>query len=462
MTLGRSLTSSLFVVTLVISSCAAPEGALRPAGIEPLRGAVDAFMAPYVASRNFSGAVLITSGDEVLAEAAYGSADLGHGVANTTQTRFQIGSISKTFTAAAILLLVERGFLELDDPVAKFLPGFPNGEAITIHHLLSHTSGLPRFVFQPDYVDRSKRHHTAADLVAWASQLPPRAVPGEGAAYSNANYAILAAVVEQVSGVNYPAFLEAEIFGPLDLDGTGLARSAGEIVPGLAAGFHPVGRTGLEYARFFDYTSAIGSGAVYSTTRDLDRWHRSLRRGALLNEGSLELFFSRDEDADTYVWRVTELDGHPAVSAQGWDGVGFSGKILHLEEDDLAVVVLCNLNISSISSEIVENLAFLALGKEYDTLQIESTAADAGELPKVAGTYRFGPDFYVPNTTIELAEKNGELVVEGFQPGALLRVADGEFIHRQHWFRVVFERNKDGHVIGIRYGEFSASRETGE
>jgi len=461
MTLSRMLASGVLAGIFGFGvACAQPENLPKPGGGEPIRAAVDAFMTPYVESGNFSGAVLITSESGVLADAAYGDSVPGYGVANTPRTRFQIGSISKTFTASSILILAQRGFLDLDDPVARFLPEFPNGEEITIHHLLSHTSGLPRFVFQPDYVDRSKRHHTASDLVAWVSELPTVAPPGERAAYSNANYAVLAAIVEQVSGMDYPAFLESEIFGVLGLDDTGLARGAGEIVPGLAAGFQPVGRTGFEKARFFDYTSAIGAGAVFSTTHDLNRWYRQLRSGVLLDQDHLRLLFSRDAAAETYAWRITEFAGHPAVSAQGWDGVGFSGKLLHLEDIDLMVVVLCNLNVSSITSEIVDNLASIALGTEAEMLQIVTTPGNPNDAESLAGIYRFGPDFYVPNATIEFVEDQGELTVNGFQPGALLRVGEGEFIHRQHWIRVVFEYDEASRATGIRYGNFRASRET--
>ena len=445
-------------VVVLVAGCGGPQ--IEKHGQPQLQAAVDALIEPYVRSRNFSGAVLITSGNEVLADSAYGNADWTNIVVNTSQTRFQIGSISKTFTAASILLLAERGLLELDDPVAGYLAEFPNGGEITIRHLLTHTSGLPRFVFQADYRDRSMRHHTASDLVSWIRELRLASGPGERAAYSNANYAALAAIVEEVSGQDYPVFLETEIFDPLELRSTGLARSAGLVVKSLASGYHPVGRSEIENARFHDYTSAIGAGAIFSTTGDLDRWLRLLRDGVLLGRGSLEKLFSRNADTETYAWRVTEFDGHPAVSAQGWDGVGFSGKILHLEDLNLTVVVLCNLNISGISSEIAENLALIALGRQPQKLQFETDPADVDELNMLAGTYRFGPDFYVPNTTIELAVSDGEMVVEGFQPGALLRLGDGSFIHRQHWFRVVFERDGEGRVSGIQYGSFRAARES--
>jgi len=433
----------------------------RTAGDE-LQAAADAFLKPYVDSRNFSGSVLIASGDEILVDSGYGPASIEHSVVNTPKTRFRIGSISKTFTAAAIMLLQEGGSLRIDDPISRYLPVFPNGEAITIRHLLGHTSGLPRYVFQPDYVERSQRPHTASDLVDWVAELPPAWPPGTRAAYSNANYAVLAAIIEVVSGQTYGAFLEAEIFEPLGLDDTGHAHDALEIVPRLASAYQPVGRSDFARSRAYDYSSMTGAGSLFSTTHDLLSWYRSLRRGDLLNEESLALFFSRDEAVETYAWRVTEHANRAAVSAQGWDGIGFSGKILHLENDDLTVIVLCNLNISGISSELVSGLTAIALGEGHETFELAFEAVAPSASGKVAGVYRFGADFYVPNTTIELVEENGALLVAGPQQGALLRLSDGEYIHRQHWFRVSFQRDDSGVVTGMSYGRFEAQRETVE
>jgi len=426
-----------------------------------LRAAVDAYVRPYVLSHGFSGAVLVASGDEILVDSGYGSANLEHGVPITPQTRFQIGSISKTFPAAAILLLAEGDSINLQDPVSRFIPGFPNGEAMTVHHLLSHTSGLPRFVFQPDYQERTRQHFSAMDLVEWTVEIPPAAAPGERSAYSNANYAVLAAIIEKASGLDYGAFLDAEILGPLGLDGTGHAENAQEIVPNLASGYQPVGRSGFERARDFDYSSATGAGSLYSTTHDLLRWYRSLRRGDLLDEEHRALLFSRGSGATTYAWRVTEVGGRDAVGAQGWDGVGFSAKLVHLEDEDLSVIVLCNLNISGISSELTANLSGIALGEDPEPLELAEEPGDPSVMKKLAGTYRFGPDFYVPNTTIVFAERGGRLFVEGPQPGALLRVSETEFIHRQHWLRITFDLDEAGSANGIDYGGFKAQREAG-
>jgi len=415
-------------------------------------------MKPYVDSGNFSGAVLMTSGDEILVDQGYGSANLPLAVPNTPQTRFMIGSISKTFTAAAILLLQDRELLDTRDPMSRYFPEYPNGEAITIHHLLSHTSGLPRFVFQPDYLERARKKHSAMDLVEWVSELPPAFPPGARYGYSNANYAVLAAIIEKVSGLDFGTFLEQEILGPLGLEDTGHVHDALELVSRLASGYQPVGRTGFVRARYFDYSSLTGSGSLYSTTHDLRRWYRSLREGNLLSEQSRAALFGREGEVDTYAWRVTEQDGRHAISSQGWDGVGFAGKILHVEHEDLTVVVLCNLNVSSISSELVANLSAIALGEDHESLKLDGRPGNPDRMRDFAGTYQFGPDFYVPNTTIQFTEEGGELFVEGFQPGALLRVSETEFIHRQHWFRLTFRRDDAGRVTGIRYGEFEARK----
>jgi CubicO group peptidase (beta-lactamase class C family) len=424
--------------------------------------AIDAFLAPYVEGANFSGSILVVSGDDVLVDAGYGAADVEHGVANTPRTRFQIASISKTFTTAAVLLLRQRGELRLEDPISSFIPDFPNGDAITVHHLLGHTSGLPRYVFQPDYRERIRNHHSAMDLVEWVSELDPAAAPGQRFGYSNANYSVLAAIIERVSGQEYGEFLETEILGPLGLEDTGHASSSLEIVPNLASGYDPVGRSDLVNAYDLDYTALTGAGSLYSTTHDLLRWYHSLRHGNYLNDESKSLMFGSEDGDPGYHWQPTELDGRRAVTAQGWDGAGFAAKLIHLVDHDLTVIVLTNLNISGMPSEVAANLAAIALGEDRDTLELMTRPADPSATRRLAGLYRFGDDFYVPNSTIEFAETDGELSVTGLQPGALLRISASEFIHRQHWVRVRFEYGDDGRVTSITYGEFKAVREPGE
>ena len=165
-------------------------------------------------------------------------------------------------------------------------------------------------------------------------------------------------------------------------------------------------------------------------------------------------------------WSLEERLGRAAVVLRGWDGVGFNAQFVHLFEDDLTVVVLSNLNMSSISSEVADNVVALALGEPYQPLRlVEQPTQSAEELHEFAGLYRFGSDFFVPGTTMRIAVRDGQLVVPevGTVPeGGLLALVDGSFIYRQQWVRVSFEWEGDGGVTSMRYGSFRAMKEPEE
>src|SRR5262245_24471349 len=170
----------------------APAAAANPADTFDAR--VDAYLRPFVDGGNFSGAVLVAREEKPIVDRAYGMASYELGVANTPRTRFHIASVSKPFTAAAILMLEAQGKLAVTDPVARFLPDFPRGQSITLLHLLTHTSGIADINGAPIYEAESKKPHTPLDLVGLIRALEPAAAPGERYAYSNSNYNILAYV----------------------------------------------------------------------------------------------------------------------------------------------------------------------------------------------------------------------------------------------------------------------------
>jgi CubicO group peptidase (beta-lactamase class C family) len=428
----------------------------------PLSRRIDEIVAPYLEAGSFSGTVLLARGDTVLHNAGYGYADFEGSVPNGPDTRFRIGSISKSFTAAAILLLVEQGDLDLADHASDFIAGFPFPD-ITVEHLLSHTSGLARFVFQPDYGERSIRPHSTRDLVDWISSVPAVSSPGERYGYSNANYSVLAHIIEQITEISYGEFVESEILGPTELQDTGDASHAAR-VPGLALGYHPTGLRKLDAARQYDYSIVTGAGSLYSSTDDLLAWVRTRNLRQLLDPATSDPLAPRVGTSLAYAWNVGSNLDRPAITLTGWDGVGFGARLVHYQSEGITVVVLANLNMSSIAGEVADKVAAAAFGDPVDSLELLEKPREApGVLARdYAGVYRFGDDFYVPGSTIEFIERNGQLIVPAAPPapeGGLLPLADGSFIHRQQWFRVRFDRDADGNVSGIIYDRFRARKE---
>ncbi|HEX4628768.1 MAG TPA: serine hydrolase domain-containing protein, partial [Gemmatimonadales bacterium] len=185
------------------------------------RDAVATYVAPYVQMNDFSGTILLFQPGKDSVVSGFGFADRATRRPNAPDTRYAIGSLTKTFTAAAIALLRDRGQLSLADTLGKFIPGFPHGGEITLAQLLGHRAGIPDYHSLPDYTARRAHPVTLAEFAAWIATKPLDFRPGEKDAYSSSGYALLGDVIERVSGVTYSDFLRRNIFEPLGMTETG-------------------------------------------------------------------------------------------------------------------------------------------------------------------------------------------------------------------------------------------------
>jgi CubicO group peptidase (beta-lactamase class C family) len=430
-------------------------GAEDSSGGEWSRSAAEAFVSTYASSGNFSGAVLVARDGKTLLESAYGRADYELDAPIDPRTRFRIASITKSFTAAAVSLLADRGSVALDAPLARYITGFPHGERITVRNLLAHESGLPNYYYDlEDYPALSRQHYDSpADVIALVSGMPLRFGPGARRAYNNLNYTGLAWLIEDVSGTDYESFLRQELLSPLGIQETGYDSDVQALVPDLAKGYDPVGVSDFRKSRYFDHSISVGAGSMYSTARDLARWAEMLIGGTLLQSPSLDA-------AIEYGWSKHEIHGREAVTAEGWDNVGYSAHVIHLPADGLTVVVLSNLNIARVVGEIAEGLVALALGEVPAGMPLAPGALPEDSLSTLTGRYQFGDDFYSPGGLLEIVVRDGMLFDVSRDPEAsLIPLADGGFLYRPVWARVAFLTGDDGNVAALRfYDQFVAQR----
>jgi CubicO group peptidase (beta-lactamase class C family) len=316
---------------------------------------------------NFTGSVLIAQDGKVLLSKGYGLADRAQGIANTPQTRFHLGSMSKQFTAMAILILQSQGKLSVHNPICSYIADCPaEWRDITIHHLLTHTSGLSSEPSQRLYsiLETAASHPTMpsdpAYFLGLARELPLDARPGEQYAYNNIGYVLLAHVIEQVCGQSFAAFLEQAIFTPLNMRNTGYEDSSS----GVALCY--TDRYATLAGRSLSPTISDGAGGLYSTVEDLFLWDRALYTDRLLPRTELERMFEpyvpeTDDDPSFgygYGWGVWEDRGRPVVFATG-GGPAFATLIVRYPEDELAEIVLTNqgdINHGSIWGAISDDL----------------------------------------------------------------------------------------------------------
>jgi CubicO group peptidase (beta-lactamase class C family) len=307
---------------------------------------IDAFVAPLFKSDQPGATVIATKNGKTVFRKAYGMADLRMQRALDPETPMRLGSVTKQFTAAAILLLAEQGKLSLSDDFRKYLPDFPDkGHVITIEHLLTHTSGISSYTDRPGYAAGMTDELTIAQMVATFKDSPLLFAPAERFAYSNSGYFLLGAIIEKVSGMRYADFLSKQIFEPLDMRRTAYEGDDRE-PPGMARGYHRTGESFVP-APPLSMSQPFAAGALVSTVDDLARWDEAITSGKLLRPAMWRRAFTpyllRDGSSTGYGygWGMGVLKGHPSA-AHGGGINGFSAFVLRLPDDKVYVAVLAN------------------------------------------------------------------------------------------------------------------------
>jgi CubicO group peptidase (beta-lactamase class C family) len=331
------------------------------AGAQDLSIRFDEIAKTRVEAKQFMGNVLLAKGNKVLFEKSYGSADMEWNVPNTAESKFRIGSITKQFTAACILLLEDRGKLKADDLVSKYVPNAPAAwSKITIYHLLTHTSGIPSFTGFPEYERFRTQPTTPEKLLAFFRDKPLEFEPGSKWNYSNSGYEVLGYVIEKVTGQTYQQFLDQNIFKLLNMTDSGYDSNS-RVIARHAYGYMP-GPHGVTVAGYIDTTVLYSAGALYSTTRDLLKWECGLFGGRLLKPASLQKMitpFKNDYGCGLF---IATVNGHKRIEHAG--GIqGFNAEVVYWPDEQMTVIVLANLN-GSAPNDIAADLAATVHGEK--------------------------------------------------------------------------------------------------
>jgi CubicO group peptidase (beta-lactamase class C family) len=345
----------------------------------------------FTKAKQFMGEVLVAEDGRIVLDKSYGFANVEWQVPNTAESKFRLGSITKQFTAASILLLEQQGKLSTDDLVKKYMPDAPAAwDKITIYQVLTHTSGIPSFTDFSDYHANEVKLYTPEQLVAWFKDKPLEFEPGTDWRYSNSGYVLLGYLIEKISGRSYAQFVRENIFDPLGMKDTGY-DSFTEIIFHRATGYIN-GPMGLENARYIDMSIPLSAGALYSTTHDLLKWEQVLFGWKLLNATELKKMttpFKHDYACGLMILKGT--GGHPMITHGG--GIeGFNTALAYYPDNKLTVIALGNLN-GSAPDEIVKDLGMTAYG---ETVVLNSErkeiAVDPAVLAKYVGTYKLAPN----------------------------------------------------------------------
>lgn len=383
------------------------------AAAQDLAAKMDEYLEAQAKINRFMGTVLVAKGGKTILEKGYGFANIELGVPNTPDTKFRLGSITKQFTATAIMQLQERGTLAVGDPVCKFVDNCPDAwKPVTVHHLLTHTSGIPSYTNMPEFrLPKMMRVPLSPlEIVLLSKDKPLEFQPGEKMSYNNTGYVLLGHIVEKASGEKYADYLQKHIFGPLDMNDSGYDDTRA-ILRNRAAGYSRTA-DGYRNADFLDMSLPHAAGSLYSTVRDLYRWDRALYGEKAASRKSLETMMTPVKNNYGYGFVIAPAFEHKQITHGG--GInGFSTVMSRFPDDDAVVIVLSNFENAN-AGRIGRDLSAILFGEKYELPQErKEIALDARVLDRYAGRYEAG------KLTFTVSREENRLFVQASGQGRL-------------------------------------------
>lgn len=404
---------------------------------------MDQVIHSYVDKQEFMGTVAVTRGTNILLSKGYGKANLEWDIPNEPTTKFRLGSVTKQFTAACILLLEERGKLRTGDLIKTYMPDAPAAwDKVTIFHLLTHTSGIPSFTSFPDYPKLEPFKTTTAELVARFRDKPLEFEPGSKWSYNNSGYVLLGYLIEKTSGMSYAQFVQDNIFTPLEMKDSGYDSNSA-VIPHRASGYVHTEK-GFENAGFIHMSIPHAAGALYSTTLDLLKWAKGVATGKLLSEASVEKMTTPYKNNYAMGLMISNQNGRRMIGHGG--GIeGFNTQISYYPESQVAVVVLGNVN-GAAPGAIANQLGALAHGESVKlTSERKEVSLDEKLLASYVGTYE------LPMGKLLVKLEGGQLSAKLGGQVSLPLFAESEtsFFAKTIEAQVDFRRDRDGKVTGL-------------
>ena len=421
----------------------APPAALDRAALEKK---LDELLAAYAKVNDFSGTVLLAGQGQPLFARGAGYANAEWQIPNTPKTKFRIGSMTKQFTSMLVMQLREQGKIKLEDSVCVYVTPCPDAwKPVTIHHLLTHTSGIPPYTAIASWRETNMVPKTIDQMVGIFRDLPLQWVPGEKYAYNNSGYFLLGVVIEKASGKKYEQALQELILTPLGMTDTGYDWSK-TILPRRASGYSGRGAS-LENAAALDMQQPYAAGSMYSTVDDLLKWDQALYTEKLLPAAAKQVMWTPFKESYAYGWIVSApapalFGGHPRLWHTG--GInGFSSVIVRLPDANVTLIVLAN-NDTANAAAVARDVAAVYYGQPY-TIPAQRTVAtiDPAVLDPYAGKYELAPGF-----VITVSREGHSLMAQATGQGKfeVFPESDTTFFAKVTELTITFVKGPDGKV----------------
>lgn len=444
---NRSYSKLALFLLVALSAAAAFAQTAAPSADVSVK--VDEYMNARLDAKGFGGAVLIMKSGKPLASKGYGLADADKKAPIKADTKFRIGSVTKQFTAAMILMLQEEGKLSVQDPACKYVDPCPEAwNPVTLHHLLSMTSGITSVTSLPNWRSELRfKDLTPAEVVARVAALPLKATPGEVYEYSNTNYIVLGSIIEKLSGKTYEQVLNERVIKPLGLKNTGIDDGKKQLA-NSAAGYTMRNNSAAK-ADAVSIVTPFSAGAMYSTTEDLYSWQTALLGGRVFKKKeTLDAMLTPNKGNYAYgLIVVTDRKGRKRVTHGG--GIeGFIADSVYFPEEQLFIAAMTNNDRDSMG-ELMGALNAIATGEPY-TLPKKRVAikVDPAILDTYVGEYQLGP---VMTLKIERGPEGLTLEPTGQPKTQLYAETETDFFLTVVDAMLKFVKDESGKVTGLEF-----------
>jgi CubicO group peptidase (beta-lactamase class C family) len=415
-------------------------------GAQTIDSRFDEYMNRAAKLGRFNGYVLVARDGKTIFGKGYGMANFEEDVPATPQTKFRLASITKGFTAMAVMMLQEKGKLDLQDSICKYLNGCPDAwKPVTVRRLLNHTSGISDYAAAPDFMRTISLPVTIDELIGNFRNKPLQFAPGENFAYSNSNYILLGQIIEKVSGQPFDVFVRENIFAPLNMKNSGYDDNTA-LLKHRAIGY--INRSDkIINARYMDMSNAYAAGGLYSTAADLLLWNQALDAGRLVSKKSLEEIFTPGKGGVGYGWFINR-DANRLAIFQGGLNSGFAVSIFRYPEDRACVILLNNFeNAAPHLPRIGRDLTAILFNEKYE-LPAESVTVkvDAKIYDAYIGEYDFGQ-----NRIITISKEDGKLFAQraGAPPNEMFPESETRFFLKVADVGFGFVKDGAGKVTGL-------------
>jgi len=395
-------------------------------------------------------AVIVVRKAEVLLRKGYGLADLEFRIPIEPDMVFRLGSVTKQFTATAILMLEEQGKLSVDDPITKFLPDYPTqGQEISVEHLLTHTSGIRSYTSMPEWQPLWRKDFSVGELVDFFKNQPMDFAPGERWLYNNSGYILLGAIIEKACGQPYEQFIQNNIFDRLGMKHSSYDRTE-RIIPRRVRGYQRSAQ-GYQNAPYLSMTQPYAAGSLASSVDDLALWNGALWSNKLLRKETLAKAhrpYTLKDGRSTkygYGWTIASYEEHRTIEHGG--GIhGFASYVLSTPDDEVFVAVLTNgaAGPGASPGRLAVQMAAIAIGKPVTEPRAITLTAE--QLERYAGVYSLND-----KSEISIRREGGQLYIQrsGGSLSPIQPLSEMEFFIPNSFDRVAFHAGAAGRISGL-------------